>query len=73
MDLAPSSDSRMMSAWPACCAVSAMMCSRTWRADHCPPAGCHGALGSGCVAFRSGSVQTALCLNNACDVNIEKD
>ncbi len=29
MVLAPSRDSRMMSACPACCAVSAMMCSST--------------------------------------------
>lgn len=29
MVLAPSSDSRMMSAWPECCAVSAITCSST--------------------------------------------
>ena len=29
----PSIVSRMMSAWPACCAVSAMRCSTTRRAD----------------------------------------
>ena len=33
MVLAPSRDSRMMSAWPACWAVSAITCRSTRRAD----------------------------------------
>jgi hypothetical protein len=46
IDLAPSRDSRMMSAWPACCAVSAMMCKITRRADHRAPGSNHGLGGS---------------------------
>ena len=50
----PSSDSRRTSAWPACCAVSAMTCSSTRRTDHDAPGGNHGASGSGCALSRSG-------------------
>ena len=58
IDLAPSSDSRMMSACPECCAVSAMMCRITRRADHRSPDWNQGRSGSGCAASRSGSVRT---------------
>ena len=47
MLFAPSSDSRMMSACPACWAVSARTCSRTRRADHRAPGSNQGACGSG--------------------------
>jgi len=47
MDLAPSRDSRMMSAWPACWAVSAITCSSTRRADQWAPGSNQGAGGSG--------------------------
>jgi hypothetical protein len=43
----PSMASRMMSAWPACCEVSAMMCSSTRRTDQRAPGSNHGAEGSG--------------------------
>jgi len=65
MDLAPSRDSRMMSAWPACCAVSAMMCRSTRRADHRSPGANQGAFGSGCAAFRSGSAVTSASVRRA--------
>ncbi len=57
--LAPSIVSRMMSAWPACCAVSATTCMRTRRADHDAPCSNHGASGSGCEIPRDGSVMTS--------------
>lgn len=37
----------MMSAWPACWAVSAMMCRSTRRTDQLAPGSNHGASGSG--------------------------
>src|SRR5215472_5715979 len=49
----------MMSAWPACCAVSAMMCNRTRRADHDAPCSNQGASGSGWAASRSGRPRTS--------------
>ena len=57
--LGPSRVSRMMSAWPACCAVSAMMCRSTRRADHDSPGSNQGAFGSGCPAFRLGRLATS--------------
>ena len=42
MDFWPSRVSRMMSAWPACWAVSAMMCMNTRRADQRAPGSNHG-------------------------------
>lgn len=42
----PSIVSRMMSAWPACWAVSAAMWRKTRRTDQKTPGGCHGAAGS---------------------------
>ena len=59
IDLAPSSDSRMMSACPACWAVSVAMCSSVRRADQRSPGGFHGAGGSGWSASRSGRVATS--------------
>jgi hypothetical protein len=47
MDFAPSRDSLMMSAWPACWAVSVAMCSSVRRADQRAPGLFHGAGGSG--------------------------
>jgi hypothetical protein len=47
MDFAPSRDSLMMSAWPACWAVSVAMCSSVRRADQRAPGSYHGAGGSG--------------------------
>ena len=55
----PSMVSRMMSAWPACWAVSAMMCRSTRRADQRAPGSNHGASGSGCAASRSGRCATS--------------
>ena len=48
----------MMSACPACCDVSAMMCKKTRRADHLAPGSNQGADGSGWLASRSGSDET---------------
>src|SRR4051794_1546875 len=53
MDFCPSMVSRRMSAWPACCAVSARMCVKTRRALHDAPGSNLGASGSGCSASRS--------------------
>jgi len=67
MDLAPSSDSRMMSACPECCAVSVMTCRITRRADHRSPGWNQGRSGSGCAASRSGSVRTSSSVTAAAD------
>ena len=67
MDLAPSSDSRMMSACPECCAVSVMTCRITRRADHRSPGWNQGRSGSGCAASRSGSVRTSSSVAAAAD------
>ena len=71
---APSIASRMMSAWPACCAVSAMMWSSTRRADHDghrarttePP-------GASCSASRSTSATSASVLGRRRDVGGRSD
>ena len=65
MVLAPSRDSRMMSAWPACWAVSAMMCSNAVRADQRAPGSNHGASGSGWAASRSGRDATSSSVRSA--------
>ena len=59
MLFAPSMVSRMTSACPQCCAVSAMTCRMTRRTDQLAPASNHGASGSGCAASRSGSEATS--------------
>src|SRR5579862_6233152 len=61
----PSSDSRMMSAWPACWAVSATRWSNTRRADHDVPGGNHGASGSGWAALSDGSATTSSSVRRA--------
>jgi hypothetical protein len=65
MDLAPSRDSRMMSAWPACWAVSAITCSSTRRADQRARGSNQGAGGSGWAASRSGSCATSSSVRRA--------
>src|SRR4029077_17249566 len=59
MVLAPSRDSRMMSAWPEGWVGSATTCSSTCRADQRASGGNQGASGSGWAASRSGSVVTS--------------
>ena len=49
----------MMSAWPACWAVSARMCSKTRRADQLAPGSNQGATGRGWEASSEGSVATS--------------
>jgi hypothetical protein len=56
---APSRASRMMSAWPACWAVSAMMWTSARRAVQRAPGGNQGASGSGCEASRSTSATSS--------------
>ena len=58
--LAPSMVSRMMSAWPACWAVSATMCTIVRRTLRTAPSANHGAGGSGNDASRSGSSPSRL-------------
>ncbi len=53
----PSIVSRMMSACPACWAVSATMCRNTRRAERVAPGANHGAVGSGCAVSRSGATR----------------
>ena len=53
IDFWPSIVSRRMSAWPACWAVSATMCTNTRRAVQLAPGSNHGAAGSGCDRSRS--------------------
>ena len=55
----------MMSACPACWAVSAITCSSTRRADQRAPGGNQGASGSGWAASRSGSPATSSAVSAA--------
>ncbi len=60
IDLAPSRDSRMMSAWPACWTVSAITCSSTRRADQRAPGSNQGAGGNLAASPVAGSVGCAI-------------